>query len=318
MARKSFLEPIELTPPKHLRTLVENRRVFNLNNCELNVFECYEKSFGVPLSFNDFLISSMVRGKKVMHLPGNPSFDYLPGETVIFPANQPMEIDFPDAAMDTPTQCIALAVDGHYVRETVNYLNNYYQSPDENSNWKLQFNTYHFENDDEISGLINKLIRICSSGDTTKNIFADLNLKELLIRLMQSQHMQQVVSEARISNNHSRQHFVLNYIREHLTEKIAVDTLSKQAYLSRNIFFKWFREQFGITPLEYINRERVSLAKQLLSQTSHSVSRVSDMCGFSDVNYFIRVFKKTEGITPRTYQIISSDHNRIIKGLNSH
>ncbi len=131
----------------------------------------------------------MVRGKKVMHLPGSPAFDYLPGETVIFPANQPMEIDFPDADMETPTQCIALAVDGQYVRETVNYLNNYYQSPDEHSNWKLQFNTYHFENDDEVSGLINKLIRICSSGETTKNIFADLNLKELLIRLMQSQHM---------------------------------------------------------------------------------------------------------------------------------
>lgn len=316
MARKSFLEPIELTPPKQLRTLVENRRVFNLNNCELNVYECYERSFRVPLSFNDFLISSMVRGRKVMHLPGSPAFDYLPGETVIFPANQPMEIDFPDAGMETPTQCIALAVDGQYVRETVNYLNNYYQSPEEQSDWKLRFNTYHFENDDEISGLINKLIRICSSGETTKNIFADLNLKELLIRLMQSQHLQQVISEVRTSNNHSRQHFVLNYIREHLTEKIAVDTLCKQAYLSRNIFFKWFREQFGITPLEYINRERVNMAKQLLSQTSHSVNRVSDMCGFSDANYFIRVFKKTEGITPRTYQVISSDHHRAIRGIS--
>ena len=34
--------------------------------------------------------------------------------------------------------------------------------------------------------------------------------------------------------------------------------------MSRNEFFKWFKEEFGITPLEYINRERIKLAKQIL------------------------------------------------------
>jgi AraC-like DNA-binding protein len=300
---KQTLQRIDLTHPKYLQTLVENRRIFNLNNCELNIFESYQETYRVPLTFSDFVITSMVRGKKIMHLFDKPSFDYLPGETVIVPGNETMVIDFPEAQPDNPTQCIALAVDHGYINDTVQYLNNYYNSDTaELHEWKLQFNQYHFDNDTEVTDLINKLMRVCSSGDRSKNIYADLNLKELLIRLLQSQHLQQVGISADSNTNKSRLHFMLHYIQENLTEKIIVDTLCRKAYLSRNAFFKLFKEQFGVTPLEYINNERVKLAKQLLANQRQSVTQVSLQCGFSDVNYFVRLFRKTEGITPGAYQ----------------
>jgi AraC-like DNA-binding protein len=303
MPSGKHLHTIDLTHPKYLQTLVENRRVFNLNNCELNVFESYQQAFRVPLTFPDFVITSMVRGKKIMHLMNKPAFDYLPGETVIVAADETMVIDFPEAQTDNPTQCIALAVDARYVNNTLHYLDSFYNNdPDDFHAWKLQFNQYHFENDTEITDTINKLIRICSSGDKAKNIYADLNMKELLIRLVQSQHLQQVMLESSQQQNQSRLHFVLHYINEHLTEHIAMDTLCRKAYLSRNIFFRWFREQFGVSPLEFINRERIKLAKQLLSNRSNTITTVSQQCGFSDVNYFVRLFKKSEGITPGVYQ----------------
>lgn len=303
MPGRNHLSPIDLTDPKYLQTLVENRRVFNLNNCELNVFESYQQVYGVPLTFNDLVITSMVRGKKIMHLFDKPAFDYLPGETVIVPEKETMVIDFPEAEAGNPTQCIALAVDPSYVNDTLNYLNSCYNSdPDLPHNWKIQFNQYHFANDTEITEIINKIIRICSNGDKAKNIYADLSLKELLIRLVQSQHLKQVSAEASDKQNQSRYHFMLNFIHEHLTEKIVMDTLSRKAYMSRNEFFKWFRQQFGITPLEYINRERIKLAKQLLSEKGNSITETGYQCGFTDVNYFVRLFKKEEGITPGAYK----------------
>ncbi len=308
MPAKHFLQPVPLTHSRHLATLVENRRTFNLNNCELNVFESYQKAFHVPLTFHHFVITSMVRGKKVMHLFDKPSFDYLPGETVIVPADETMIIDFPEADAANPTQCIALAIDTDYINHTLHYLNEFYNADDETTTWKLQLNQYHFANDNEITELINKIIRICSDSNAMKNVFADLNLKELLIRLLQSQHLQQVAKDKEDSNNKSRLHFILHYIHEHLSEKIGVDALSRKAYLSRNIFFKWFREQFGITPLEYINKERVNMAKGLLVDAARSIGDISCQCGFSNVNYFIRVFKKREGITPGAYQ--QALHNR--------
>ncbi|MFN8249834.1 MAG: AraC family transcriptional regulator [Ferruginibacter sp.] len=303
MPGKNYLHKIDLTNPRYLQTLVENRRVFNLNNCELNVFESYQETYRVPLTFNDMVITSMIRGKKVMHLFDKPAFDYLPGESVIVPANETMVIDFPEAKSDTPTQCIALAVDQGYVNDTLNYLNNYYNSdPDSTHNWKLQFNQYHFDNDTEVTNLINKLMRVCSSEDRTKNIYADLNLKELLIRLVQSQHLVQVSMESSKIANQSRLHYILHFIQEHLTQKISTDNLCKKAYMSRNEFFRWFREQFGITPVDYINKERIKLAKQLLAQKNSTITEVSYQCGFADVNYFVRLFKKTEGVTPGAYK----------------
>jgi len=303
MPARNQLNTIELTNPKQLRTLVESRRIFNLNNSELNIFESYEQAYRVPLTFNDFVITSMVRGKKIMHLLNKPGFEYLPGETVIVPANETMIIDFPEAGAENPSQCIALAVDARYIDNTLNYLNEFYNSAkDENHTWRLQFNQYHFENDTEITELINKLIRVCSSNDKTKNIFADLNLKELLIRLVQSQHLVQIKTESQLDDNKGRLQFVLHHIHEHLTNKILINDLCRKAYLSRNTFFKWFKEQFGITPIEYINHERLKLGKQLLAENRYTVSQVSSYCGFSDVNYFVRLFKKVEGITPGSYR----------------
>lgn len=302
MPANNKLQHIDLTQPKYLQTLVENRRTFNLNNCELNIFESYEETYNVPLAFNDFVITSMVRGKKIMHLENKPAFDYVPGETVIVPANELMRIDFPEAKKDNPTQCIALAVDGSYIRDTLYYLNQYYTKDTISHEWKLQFNQYHFDNDTEVSDLINKLIRICSGGETGKNIYADLNLKELLIRLVQSQYMQQISSEVPSHSNHSQLHYLMNYIQENLTEKILIDTLCKKAYLNRNTFFKLFKDQFGLTPLEYINHERIKMAKKLLAETHYSVKEISFQCGFTDVNYFVRLFRKKEGITPGIYK----------------
>ena len=266
MPVKNYLQKIDCCHPDHLQTLVENRRIFNLNHCELNVFETNQQAYAVPLQFGDFVITSMVRGKKVMHLPNQPAFDYLPGESVIVPANERMVIDFPEAQIENPTQCIALAIDAKYIHDTLHYLNNYYNhDPDRaEPDWKLQFNQYHFNNETEVTDLINKLIRICSSQDRGKNIYADLGIKELLIRILQSQKLQQVISKSDGNGNLRREYFVLNYIQQHLTEKIPVSTLGRKVYLSRNLFFHWFKEQFGLTPLEYINRERIKLAKQLL------------------------------------------------------
>jgi len=303
LGRRNLIQKIDLTPQKQLQTLVENRRVFNLNNCELNIYESYQRAFGVPLTFKDLVITSMVTGRKVMHLTRLPDFEYLPGETVVLPANESMVIDFPESTPSNPTQFIALTVNSEYIRDTMQYLNSCYNSgSDDSHEWNIDFSQYHFSNDVEIAETINKIIRNCSSGDSAKNIYADLSLKELLIRLVQSQYLKRVEMDKDNKRNSSRQHFLLDYIHGHLTEKLGVDTLSRKAYMSRNEFFKWFRQQFGISPLEYINRERIKLAKQLLSNQNKTVTETAYQCGFTDVNYFVRLFKKSEGITPGTFK----------------
>ncbi len=297
-----FLNAIGLTPAHQLQTLVENRRIFNLKHCELNIFESYEASYRVPLTFNDFVITSMVAGKKVMHILDQPAFEYVPGETVIMPPNETMVIDFPEARKETPTQCIALTISNSYILNTMDYVQEYYNTAkDEPTNWQLKFDQYHLNNDATLADNINSLMTICSSNDIAKSIYADLKLKELMVRLLQKQHLLRSTEDLRTATNKSRAHYVLHYINTHLTDKILVNDLCRKAYLSRNAFFAWFKEQFGITPLDYVNQERIKLARQMLAQGHYNVSQVAVYCGFNDVNYFVRMFKKVEGITPGRY-----------------
>lgn len=299
------LDLVNLSHESRLQTLVENRTAYTLERCELNVFETYTQSYKVPLTFNDFVITSMLRGKKVMHLFDKKEFDYLPGETVIVPPAQTMKIDFPEATDANPTQCIALAIDNDQIKQTIRYLNEYFPKSTSGELWTLNYDEYHFYNNEEIAYLINKVIRICSEKSTEKDVLADLTLKELLVRIMQTQNLMSTQTEG---NNHNPLAYVIGYIKANLNEKISINSLSDKACMSKATFYRLFKRELGISPNDYILAEKMNRAKQLLAKPGAKISAISYELGFSDSNYFIRAFKKLVGTTPGSYQTQLLNH----------
>ncbi|WP_367865546.1 AraC family transcriptional regulator N-terminal domain-containing protein [Pedobacter sp. WC2423] len=294
------LNLVELSKEANLQTLVENRTAYTLERCELNVFETYSESYKVPLTFNDFVITSMLRGKKIMHLGDQHGFDYLPGETVIVRPSQMMEIDFPEASGQNPAQCIALAIDNEQIQQTIRYLNEYFPKTTAGQQWSLNYEEYHFYNNEEISFLINKIIRICAEGSKEKDVLADLTLKELLVRVMQTQNLKTI---GRTDTNQNPLAFVIGYIKANLNQKININSLSSKACMSKATFYRLFKRELGISPNDFILTEKINRAKQMLATPGSKIAAVSYELGFSDSNYFIRVFKKLEGITPGSYQL---------------
>ena len=142
-------------------------------------------NLGGTTNYDDLVVTSMLRGKKVMHLFEDPSFEYLPGETVIVPSNAEMKIDFPEASKDNPTQCIALAIDNNIITNTLDFLNEKYTKEGKSNLWKLDHENYFFYNNVELAGTINKLIKECMGNSITKDAIADLTLQELIIRIIQ-------------------------------------------------------------------------------------------------------------------------------------
>lgn len=307
MPQKALLNKPNLTHSNSLKTLVENRTIYNLKSCELNLFETYQKADLVSLKFNDIVVTSMLRGKKVMHLYNDPEFEYLPGETVILPSNVEMQIDFPEATFDNPTQCLALTIDSNKIKETLNLLNEKYPKEGENNYWSLDFDNYFFHNDLELATNLNKLLKECMSNSLSKDILADLSLQELIVRIIQSQTYNAYKND-KLYNINSPIHPVLEYIRQNIHLNFNLKELSDKAFMSPISFYRYFKRETGVSPMEYILSEKVKFAKYLLNQTNKQVSEIGFMIGIEDANYFIRIFKKFEGITPKQYQILKIDN----------
>jgi len=88
-----------------------------------------------------------------------------------------------------------------------------------------------------------------------------------------------------------------NYARPLARWEIAEGIGVSEDYLSRV-----FNRELGISPWDYLNRYRVSRAKELLCLTHDSISRIGRRVGFSDPAYFSRVFRRITGVSPRAYR----------------
>lgn len=93
----------------------------------------------------------------------------------------------------------------------------------------------------------------------------------------------------------------IQYIQSHLTDHLSVFHLAQIMNVTREYLSTRFKKETGTSLTDYINRQRILLSKYYLRENRLSVTQVSLLCGFSDSNYFGRVFKKQEGITPKEF-----------------
>jgi AraC-like DNA-binding protein len=296
---KFLLHTPELTQQNQLVHLVENQTVFNLNNCEFSIYETHKTAFNVKLHFETMAFTAMLRGKKHMKLENKTGyFDYFPGESVLVAPGETMVINFPEAD-ETPSQCISLSLNPEFIEESLNHLNYHSPKTDETSQWNIELDEYFLFNNPSLASATHNIMRIAMDDNSQKDIMADFALKELLIRLMQTQARNMV--EKNRSKHKSRISFVADYIRKNLHEKLSVDSIAKLAYVSKSNFFKMFKDELGTSPNEFILQERISRAKELLAG-NNSIKETAYQTGFSDTNYFTRVFKQWVGVTPKNYQ----------------
>ena len=95
---------------------------------------------------------------------------------------------------------------------------------------------------------------------------------------------------------------VLQYVSAHLDDPtLSNERLAKEANVSEVYLRRRFREDYGITPHQYVLELRIRHAKRLLSERSATVTAVSEACGFSSVYHFCRAFKQFTGMTPKEF-----------------
>jgi AraC-like DNA-binding protein len=98
---------------------------------------------------------------------------------------------------------------------------------------------------------------------------------------------------------------VAEYLRQVPEGTVAIGALARMANLSESHFCALFKRVTGFAPIDYFLHVKVQRACDLLDTTDQPVKRIAGQVGFSDPLYFSRIFRKVQGISPRTYRSIA-------------
>lgn len=103
---------------------------------------------------------------------------------------------------------------------------------------------------------------------------------------------------------------IKEYIDNYPGADISLDDLSQRIHCSKSYAIRTFRKKYNMTPYVYIQKKKIELAKNLLTETALSVNEISEQLGFCDSHYFSRFFKQNEQTSPATYR---KNHKKTLK-----
>lgn len=95
---------------------------------------------------------------------------------------------------------------------------------------------------------------------------------------------------------------VMVFIHQNFTNEISLDELASKAFLHPTYFNREFKRLVGIPPMKYVERQRLNKSRELLANSSLSVTRIAESVGYNDPFYFSRAFKRNTGISPSAYR----------------
>lgn len=152
--------------------------------------------------------------------------------------------------------------------------------------------------------IISRLIKELSNDNIYSDDLSLCYLKELIIQTIRldnlnfhskpTTHMQQTY-ENKLLND------ILLYIDDHIYKKISVSTLCEHFCISTSMLHSLFRKNMNNTAKNYINELKLSKSKELIRNSTHTLSEISEMLGFSSIHYFSKKFKSYFNISPTEY-----------------
>lgn len=95
---------------------------------------------------------------------------------------------------------------------------------------------------------------------------------------------------------------MLNYIEKHWDITIELEDIASWADLTPQYASFLFSKTMCMTFVQYMNAYKINKGAEMLKNTNYSIKKISDLCGFQNTSYFIRIFRSFCGITPGEYR----------------
>lgn len=96
--------------------------------------------------------------------------------------------------------------------------------------------------------------------------------------------------------------YIKRYLDSNYSENITLDHLSALSHLNKYYLSHEFTKYYGISPMNYLNRKRIDVCKELLENTDYGISDIAHLVGFSSQSFLSQSFRKSCGMTAGTYR----------------
>lgn len=164
--------------------------------------------------------------------------------------------------------------------------------------------------------ILNTLARKAVEKGGVHPIYIDSVSTEFAIKIEAAQSLDEcdelfaymIKKYCRLVQKHSQKGYsllvqkVITCIDTDITADLTLKTQAKLLNVNPSYLSTLFKKETGVTLTDYVNRRRVDRAKQLLKSSNAQIQNISQSCGIYDVNYFTKIFKKYEGVTPKEYR----------------
>lgn len=155
---------------------------------------------------------------------------------------------------------------------------------------------FHPESINDFKTLVESCIAISNSNNVASEFLISKYLTDILTLCITENSVRQ------FHKKHNKIEQVKSYIDKYFMRKIPLSEISNEFFLSKFYLSREFKRFYGITIGDYINKRRITLAKELLRFTDKSIEEIASLCGIPDANYFTKVFHKIEDSSPREYR----------------
>lgn len=154
--------------------------------------------------------------------------------------------------------------------------------------------------DNELSELILSLVRANEDSASTMLERCELLLRILL--LVQNKYTLPHTSKAQVSPHMRSVRDAIAFIRRDFSKKITLDAIAKSVYIDKYTLCREFKRATGQTVVQYINSYRTNTASEMILSGS-TISEAARACGFENMSFFTRTFKKYLGCLPSDYRL---------------
>ncbi|MBY0758092.1 AraC family transcriptional regulator [Sellimonas caecigallum] len=213
---------------------------------------------------------------------GTENHPIKPGDLVIIP---PYTEHTEQSSKDTPLEYYVLGIDGISFMDSANPTGQI---------------LCNFKNDPSILELFRQMLFEIRTLQYGSEAICQHLLEILILKIIRTWKLVPVpISSIKMTKECMQ---IKEYLDTNYAQHITLDTLTALTHMNKYYMVHSFTKYTGLSPIQYLNQQRLKTACRLLESFNYSIAQISSLTGFSSQSYFTQTFRKAYGMTPIKYR----------------